>query len=89
MTKQHDTNDQFPCEFPIKVVGYANDDFQIAVLTVIHKHFPDIAEDAIVERASAEGKYLSLTITVLAQDKKQIDQIYKELSINPYVIFVL
>lgn len=79
----------FPCEFPIKVFGAANDEFEKAVLTIIRKHVPDLAENAITNRVSKEGKYLALTITLKVNSRAELDAIYQDLSANPHVMMAL
>lgn len=80
---------QFPCEYPLKIVGLADGGFETAVLTIIRQSFPALSEDAIQRRLSRDGKYLSLTVTVLAPDKKTLDDLYIELSNHPNVIMAL
>jgi len=79
----------FPCEFAIKIFGVASDEFEVNVLTLIRKHFPDIKENAIQSRLSKDGKYLALTITVNANDREQLDTIYRDLTASPYVLMAL
>ena len=80
---------EFPCTFPIKIVGLANDTFELSVLTIIKKHFPDLAEGSLKQKPSGEGKYLSITATVLAENKQQLDDLYQALSDCPDVIMAL
>lgn len=79
----------FPCEFPIKVVGKAHDDFEIEVLSIIRKHFPDLKETALQTRDSREGTYLAITITVTAKDQATLDAVYHALSASDHVLFAL
>jgi len=79
----------FPCSFPIKAMGLNSNEFEIAVLSIIKKHSPDIKESAIKTRESKGGKYLSITVTINAQTKAQIDQIYIELSSHELVTMAL
>lgn len=82
-------DDAFPCDFPIKVFGLANDTFEKTVLTIIHKHVPDLAENALRTRASKDGKYLSITVTIHAKNREQVDNIYRELTKSEVVIMAL
>ncbi len=79
----------FPCDFVIKVFGIASDEFESAVLTIIHKHVPNLTEGAIKTRPSENGKYVALSITVHAEDQAQLDAIYRELSSSPQVLMAL
>jgi len=80
---------EFPCSFPIKIVGLANDTFELSVLAIIKKHFPHLAEDSLKQKPSGEGKYLSITATVFAESKKQLDDLYQDLSSCADVIMAL
>lgn len=79
----------FPCDFTLKVFGLGNDEFEAAVLMLIHKHIPNLSNRAIQSRPSANGKYRALTITVHVESKEQLDRIYQDLSSSPDVLMAL
>ena len=79
----------FPCDFPIKIVGKATPEFESFALTTVHKHFPDLKETAIECRPSKDGTYLSITAVILATSKEQLDALYRELTANKLVLVVL
>ncbi len=79
----------FPCEFAIKVFGVASDEFETEVLSIIHKHIPNLSENAIRTRPSKDKKYLALTVTVFVESQLQLDDIYRELTSNPLVLMAL
>lgn len=80
---------KFPCDFTIKIVGAATDDFEIAALAIVRKHVPDMPDMVIQSRSSANGKYLALSVTIHATSKEQMDNIYQELSSSPHVLMAL
>lgn len=80
---------EFPCDFPIKVMGAAQDDFATAVCAVVVRHAPDFDVASVEMRASSGGKYVSLTCTVRATSKAQLDALYRELTSHPLVKVVL
>lgn len=80
---------KFPCDFPIKVMGMANAEFETFVLATVHKHFPNLKEDCMELRPSKAGNYLSITINVHATDQEQLDAIYRELSASQLVLMAL
>jgi putative lipoic acid-binding regulatory protein len=84
-----DTLLEFPCDFPIKVMGVASDEFRSLVLGIIARHFGQPAEDRIEERPSSGGKYLGITVTVRAGSKAQIDAAYGELTSCRQVLVAL
>lgn len=90
MTDQaNETLLQFPCEFPIKIMGKNHIDFETAVITIINRHVEDFPEGALTSRTSKNGTYLSITVTIQAQSKDQLDNIYRELSAHELVMMAL
>lgn len=79
----------FPCDFPIKIMGLANDEFEILVLQIIRNHTPDLGESAIKIRHSKEGTYMSITAIIPAKSQNQLDAIYRDLSAQKQVLMVL
>jgi uncharacterized protein len=88
-TNQQATLLEFPCDFPIKIMGLASNDLAQAVLDVVVKHDPGFDGATMEMRASSGGKYVSLTCTVQATSKAQLDALYIELSSHPLVKVVL
>ena len=88
--KQEDNTEaslmKFPCSFPIKAMGIARDDFDILIVEIVRKHYPDITEGAVKTRPSREGKYISVTVTIEAQSREQLDNIYLELTAHKRVL---
>ena len=80
---------EFPCAFPLKIMGAANPALAQAVLEVVRRHAPDFAAATMEMRASSGGKYLSLTCTINATSQAQLDALYRELSAHPMVKVVL
>jgi putative lipoic acid-binding regulatory protein len=80
---------KFPCDFPIKVMGQRQDGFAQAVLEVVLRHAPDFDAAAMEMRPSAQGNYMSLTCTIRAISRAQLDALYSELSAHPLVKVVL
>lgn len=79
----------FPCVFPIKIMGRTQDGFAQAVSDVVHKHAPDFDPATLEMRASKEGNWLSVTATVNATSREQLDDLYRELVAHPMVKMVL
>jgi uncharacterized protein len=80
---------EFPCDFPIKVMGETHPDFTNAVTQTIQQHIPTFDTQLIEMRGSAGGKYISLTCMVYVTSKPQLDAIYQALTSNPLVKVVL
>ncbi len=86
---QQDTLLEFPCAFPLKIMGQANDALAQTVLDIVLRHAPDFDGATMEMRASSGGKYVSLTCTINATSKPQLDTLYRELSGHPLVKVVL
>ena len=80
---------QFPTAFPIKVMGLTREGFAQAIVTVVRRHAPDFDPATVEMRASSRGKYLSLTCTITATSRTQLDDLYRELTAHPMVVMVL
>lgn len=84
-----DTLLEFPCDFPLKVMGATRDGFAQAIVEVVLRHAPDFDPARIEMRPSKAGNYLSLTCTIRATSKAQLDALYRELTAHPWVKIVL
>jgi hypothetical protein len=80
---------EFPCRFPIKVMGRDDAEFQAHVLQIISAHVEDIAADDITSRSSSKGKFLAVTVTIDAQNQEHLDRIYRTLTASDRVLYVL
>ena len=80
---------EFPCDFPIKIMGARVDEFAQVVVDVVRRHAPDFDPATVQMRPSSKGNYLSLTCIVRAESKAQLDALYRELSAHPLVKVVL
>ena len=79
----------FPCDFPIKVMGRKQPGFAQAVTDIVVKHAPDFDPATVEMRPSRKGRYLSVTCTVRATSREQLDALYQELCDHPSVVMVL
>ena len=80
---------EFPCDFPLKIMGARVDDFAQTVAQVVSRHAPEFDAATMEMRLSAKGNYLSLTCTVRATSQAQLDALYRELTAHPLVKVVL
>lgn len=86
---EKDTLLEFPCEFPVKVMGATQEGFAEEILRVVTIHAPDFDASRMEMRASSGGNYISLTCTVTATSKEQLDNLYRALTSHPMVKVVL
>ncbi len=71
---------EYPCNFVIKVMGAAIPEFREKVFNIAGRHDPRFNESRVTERYSKTQKYLSLSLTIYAQNREQLDAIYTELT---------
>ena len=88
-TKALDSLIEYPCEFPIKVFGQTQQGFLQAVTEVVLQHDPAFTAASITMRNSKTAKYISLTCTVNATSREQLDAVYQSLCNHPMVVKVL
>ena len=80
---------EYPCDFPIKVMGARVDGFAQAVIEVVLRHAPDFDPAGAEMRPSSKGNYLAVTCTFRALSQAQVDAMYRELTAHPMVKVVL
>jgi putative lipoic acid-binding regulatory protein len=80
---------EFPCAFPIKIMGRTQDGFAQAIVEIVCRHAPDFDAASLEMRTSSAGNYLSFTATVNATSRDQLDDLYRELVAHPMVVMVL
>ena len=79
----------FPCDFPVKVMGAAIPEFHRIITKIATKHDAEYNEDETKHKVSKTGKYISLTLNIHAKDKPQLDALYRELTNNELVLWAL
>ena len=80
---------EFPCSFPIKLMGRETDEFRQTVRELVEKHTGPLDEDAIQSSLSRNGRFVSVTITVIAESREQLDIIYRDATAHDDVIMAL
>lgn len=89
MTEEADSVIEFPCEFPIKVVGREAADFDAHVRSIVEGNVapPDLI--GLRRRESRTDRFVSITVTIRATSRIQLDTLYRELSGDERILFVL
>ena len=80
---------EYPCDFPIKIMGRSHAGFAQAVMEIVLRHAPDFDPASLEMKPSKKGKYLSLTCVIQARSREQLDDLYRELCDHPMVVMVL
>ena len=83
------TIQEFPSEFPIKVMGRHDSELRAVTQAIVERHAGPQPESHIRTRTSADGNFLALTYLVLATSREQIDAIYRELTACKSVLMAL
>ena len=89
MSDQEQSVMEFPCRFPIKAMGLDCAEFHASVMEIIQRHAPNTPREGFNHRTSNKGKYLSITITVEATSREQLDAIYQDLTDSAHVLMAL
>lgn len=79
----------YPSDFPIKIMGAMHDSFAQTMVELVQQFDPGFDAATMEMRPSAKGSYLSLTVTVRATSREQLDNLYRALSSHPMVKVVL
>ena len=73
---------EFPCDYPIKVMGRSSDVFESVVLTVCERHAPGFDQRTVAAKISSKGTFTSLTITITATGPAQLEALHQDLQAN-------
>ncbi len=80
---------EFPCDYPVKVMGNACEAFRDHVLVVMERHAPGFDQGAVVVRDSRNGRFQSITVTITATGVPQLQAIFADLKTSEHVQMVL
>jgi putative lipoic acid-binding regulatory protein len=80
---------KFPCQFPIKAMGKNTPDFDVIVIEIVRQHTGDIKKSRVKKRLSKGERFSSVTVTIEATSRKQLDAIYQGLTDCPEVLMAL
>lgn len=80
---------QFPTSFPIKIMGRDEPGFHAAVEEILKRHVAPLSELPVKKQPSKEGRFVSITVTIEAQSREQLDALYRDLSAHELVLMAL
>lgn len=89
MDRRDDSLLEFPCEFPIKVMGANEPDFLNHARQLVANHVDDLLAGDIESRVSRNGRFVAVTIRIQARSRSQLDAIYRSLSDSDRVLMAL
>ncbi len=80
---------EYPCDFPIKVMGARVDGFAEAMVEIAKKFDPNFNPATLEIRPSKAGNYLRFTLTIRDTSREQLDNLYLALTGHPMVKLAL
>lgn len=89
MSKSDETLLEFPCDFPIKMMGRDAPEFHKTARELVEKHTGPLDDSALQTATSRNGRFVSITVTVRATSQAQLDAIYIDATANDQVLLAL
>jgi len=80
---------EFPCAFPIKMMGRDTPEFRAITRELVENHVGPIGEEFVRISQSGKGNFVSITVTVTATSQQQLDAIYRDVSAHDDVLMAL
>lgn len=80
---------EFPCDFPIKMMGRDSPEFRITTRSLVERHVGAVADSAVQAAVSRNGRFVSVTVTVTATSQQQLDDIYRDATSHDDVLMAL
>ena len=80
---------EFPCDFPIKIMGRESSEFRALARALVEKHTGPLDESRVRSALSRNGSFVSVTVSVHAQSQQQLDNIYREVTAHVDVLMAL
>lgn len=80
---------EFPCDFPIKMMGKDTPRFVATVRALVEKHAGPVGDEAVQTAQSRNGNFVSVTVTISASSRQQLDDIYQDLTAHDDVLMAL
>ncbi len=88
-TEQEPPKIEFPCEYPVKVLGRQQPDFERAVMDVFERHAPGFDPDAVTSRDSSKGTFAAITVVITATGPDQLEALHEDLKATGMVQMVI
>lgn len=89
MTEPEAPKIEFPCAYPVKVLGVSSDTFETVVLDVFERHAPGFDQRSVAVKASSKGTFSSLTVTITATGRDQLEALHQDLMATGHVKMVI
>jgi putative lipoic acid-binding regulatory protein len=89
MAHQDPPKIEFPCQYPIKVLGRHSEDFQSMILEVFELHAPGFDQQRVAVKSSSKGTFTSVTVTITATGREQLEALHRDLLATGVVQMVI
>ena len=89
MTNTKEDIFNFPCDYPIKVFGINQPNFEKTVCKIVETHTGKLHANQTTAKYSSKGKYISITVRIIATSRKQLDDLNQDLQSCPLVSYLL
>ena len=80
---------EFPCEFPIKMMGRDTAEFRDTARALVENHVGPLPDESVKASLSGKGNFVSVTVTVTATSQQQLDDIYRDVTAHDDVLMAL
>jgi uncharacterized protein len=80
---------EFPCSYPIKIIGHKVPEFRANVLRIVETHAPGFSSAEVSVRDSRQGAFCSVSVTITATGEPQLRALHAALVAEPAVKLVL
>ena len=80
---------EFPCEFPIKMMGRESAEFRTTARALVEAHVGAVDDSRVQASLSRNGRFVSITVTVTATSQEQLDAIYQDVTDHEDVLMAL
>ncbi|WP_020409356.1 HP0495 family protein [Hahella ganghwensis] len=80
---------EFPCDYPLKVIGHAEPDFKEVVVEIVKEHYPAFTESSVEVIDSRNGRFASLRFSIVAESEDHVKTLFVALKAHKYVQMVL
>ena len=80
---------EFPCSFPIKMMGRDTEEFRATARALVERHAGVVADEAVKTALSRKGNFVSVAVTIIATSQEQLDRIYRDATDHDDVLMAL
>jgi len=80
---------EFPCRYPVKIVGSNSIDFVARVTAIVREFDTELTEEDVSVRLSSGNKFCSVTCVIMATGEPQLKALHEKLRSVTEVSLVL